>query len=417
MKHLLITIIIAVFFSLYYFPFEFTFLSGVNTKMILAVIGLILLSLTAIKKKDIYAPFEIVVVIVISLLYSLLSYFSVVYNNTYDMTYALYFISMIVWLSAAYTIVCLIKKNHGNIDMQLIFHYMAIVCAIQAVLGIVIDNIPIVQQWVDVYINQDQAFLHKVNRLYGIGASFDTAGIRFSCALVGIGYLLTRDIPDKMRFFYFILWTVIVVLGSVMSRTTLVGTVASLGYILIERISLGKGKTIKFFRIILSVSVIVILFVSIVVYCYNTIPEFRSYLQYGFEGFFKFYETGRWSTDSTDKLQRMVIFPNNTKTWLIGDGWFEAPSGNGFYMGTDVGYLRLIFYSGIMGLALFSSLFVFCTTALSKRWMSDRVLFNIFLILQAIFWVKISTDIFLVYALLLLLPKDGDKIKNNIFTT
>lgn len=417
MKHLLITIIIAVFFSLYYFPFEFTFLSGVNTKMILAVMGLILLSLTAIKKKDIYAPFEIVVVIVISLLYSLLSYFSVVYNNTYDMTYALYFISMIVWLSAAYTIVCLIKKNHGNIDMQLIFHYMAIVCAIQAVLGIVIDNVPIVQQWVDVYINQDQAFLHKVNRLYGIGASFDSAGIRFSCALVGIGYLLTRDIPAKMRFFYFILWTVIVVLGNVMSRTTLVGTVASLGYILIERISLGKGKTIKFFRIILSVSVIVILFVSIVVYCYNTIPEFRSYLQYGFEGFFKFYETGRWGTDSTDKLQRMVIFPNNTKTWLIGDGWFEAPSGNGFYMGTDVGYLRLIFYSGIMGLALFSSLFVFCTTALSKRWMSDRVLFNIFLILQAIFWVKISTDIFLVYALLLLLPKDGDKIKNNIFTT
>ena len=385
--------------------------------MILAVMGLILLSLTAIKKKDIYAPFEIVVVIVISLLYSLLSYFSVVYNNTYDMTYALYFISMIVWLSAAYTIVCLIKKNHGNIDMQLIFHYMAIVCAIQAVLGIVIDNVPIVQQWVDVYINQDQAFLHKVNRLYGIGASFDSAGIRFSCALVGIGYLLTRDIPAKMRFFYFILWTVIVVLGNVMSRTTLVGTVASLGYILIERISLGKGKTIKFFRIILSVSVIVILFVSIVVYCYNTIPEFRSYLQYGFEGFFKFYETGRWGTDSTDKLQRMVIFPNNTKTWLIGDGWFEAPSGNGFYMGTDVGYLRLIFYSGIMGLALFSSLFVFCTTALSKRWMSDRVLFNIFLILQAIFWVKISTDIFLVYALLLLLPKDGDKIKNNIFTT
>lgn len=417
MKHLLITIIIAVFFSLYYFPFEFTFLSGVNTKMILAVIGLILLSLTAIKKKDIYAPFEIVVVIVISLLYSLLSYFSVVYNNTYDMTYALYFISMIVWLSAAYTIVCLIKKNHGNIDMQLIFHYMAIVCAIQAILGVVIDNVPSIQQWVDAYVNQDQNFLHRVHRLYGIGASFDTAGIRFSCALVGIGYLLTRDIPDKMRFFYFILWTVIVVLGSVMSRTTLVGTVASLGYILIERISLGKGKTIKFFRIILSVSVIVILFVSIVVYCYNTIPEFRSYLQYGFEGFFKFYETGRWVTDSTDKLQRMVIFPNNTKTWLIGDGWFEAPSGNGFYMGTDVGYLRLIFYSGIMGLALFSSLFVFCTTALSKRWESDRVLFNIFLILQAIFWVKISTDIFLVYALLLLLPKDGDKIKNNIFTT
>ena len=417
MKHLLITIIIAVFFSLYYFPFEFTFLSGVNTKMILAVIGLLVLPISAIRKKEVYVRSEIVGVVVISLLYSLISYISVVHNNTSDMTYALYFISMAVWLSAAYTTVCLIKKLHGDINMQLIFHYMAIVCAIQAILGVVIDNVPSIQQWVDAYVNQDQNFLHRVHRLYGIGASFDTAGIRFYCALVGIGYLLMKSVSNKLRYFYIILWAIIVVLGNIMSRTTTIGAVASIGYILIERMSPGKGKTIKFFRIILSVSVIVILFVSIVVYCYNTIPEFRSYLQYGFEGFFKFYETGRWVTDSTDKLQRMVIFPDNIKTWLIGDGWFDAPSGIGFYMATDIGYLRLIFYSGILGLAFFSSLFVFCTTMFSKKWKCDRVLFNIFLILQAIFWVKISTDIFLVYALLLLLPKDGDKIKNNIFTT
>ena len=381
----------------------------------LAVIGLLLVSLACLKKRAIYAQPEIIGITVISLLYSLFSYFSVVYNNTSDLTYAHYFISMAVWLSAAYVIVCLIKRIHGYINIQLIFHYMAIVCALQAVLGIVIDNVSSIQQWVDAYINQDQAFLHRVNRLYGIGASFDTAGIRFSCALVGLGYLLTRDITGRLRYFYIILWAIIVVLGNVMSRTTLVGAVASFCYIVLEKVSIRKEIPIKTLRIATSVSLVVIIVICVAVYCYNTIPEFRNYLKYGFEGFFNFFETGEWSTDSTDKLKRMVIFPDNTKTWLMGDGWFDDPSGVGFYMSTDVGYLRLIFYSGIIGLIFFSSLFIYCTTTLLNRWRNNRMLFNIFLILQAVVWIKISTDIFLVYALLVLLPKDGDDTKINIF--
>ena len=415
MKHLIISVTIAIIFSLYYFPFEFTFLPGINTKMMLAVIGLLLVAVNCLKKRAIYASHDIIGIVIISLLYSLFSYCSVVYNNTSDLVYAHYFISMAVWLSAAYTIVTLIKQIHGEINMQLIFHYMAIVCAAQAILGIIIDNMPSVQQWVDTYVSQDQAFLHRVNRLYGIGASFDTAGIRFSCALVGLGYLLTRDITDNLRYFYIILWLIIVVLGNIMSRTTLIGAVASICYITIEKISLQKEIPIKTLRIATGITLVIAFVISIAIYCYNTIPEFRNYLQYGFEGFFNFFETGDWSTDSTDKLKRMVIFPDNTKTWLVGDGWFDDPSGVGFYMSTDVGYLRLIFYSGIIGLVMFSSLFFFCTAKLSQRWSEDKALFYIFLILQGIVWIKISTDIFLVYALLVLLPKDGNKTRTNIF--
>ena len=417
MKHFIISIVIAIIFSLYYFPFEFTFLPGINTKMMLAVIGLLLVAVNCLKKRTIYANHDIIGIVIISLLYSLFSYFSVVYNNTSDLVFAHYFISMSVWLSAAYTVVCLIKQIHRDINIQLIFHYIAILCASQTILGIVIDNIPSVQQWVDSYINQDQAFLHRVNRLYGIGASFDTAGIRFSCALVGLGYLLTRNITDKLRYFYIILWAIIVILGNIMSRTTLIGVVASICYITIEKVSLQKEIPIKTLRIATSIALVIAFVIGIAIYYYNTIPEFRNYLQYGFEGFFNFFEKGDWRTDSTDKLKRMIIFPDNLKTWIIGDGWFDDPSGFGFYMSTDVGYLRLIYYSGVIGLVLFSSLLYFCTFRLSQRWREDKNLFYLFLILQGVVWIKISTDLFLIYALLVLLPKDGNKTRTNIFET
>ena len=56
----------------------------------------------------------------------------------------------------------------------------------------------------------------------------------------------------------------------------------------------------------------------------------------------------------------MYVFPDNLKTWLIGDGYFSNPYNidpyftgrfvGGYYMSTDVGYLRFIFYSGLVGI-------------------------------------------------------------------
>lgn len=59
----------------------------------------------------------------------------------------------------------------------------------------------------------------------------------------------------------------------------------------------------------------------------------------------------------------MYVFPDNLKTWIIGDGYFSNPyntdpfyigtRSRGYYMGTDVGYLRFIFYFGLIGLSAF----------------------------------------------------------------
>ena len=42
----------------------------------------------------------------------------------------------------------------------------------------------------------------------------------------------------------------------------------------------------------------------------------------------------------------------NFKTLLVGDGLYMNPNGVGYYMNTDIGYFRQIYYGGIVGLIL-----------------------------------------------------------------
>lgn len=58
-------------------------------------------------------------------------------------------------------------------------------------------------------------------------------------------------------------------------------------------------------------------------------------------------------TKSTEDLKSMIIFPDGAREWLIGDGFYNNPADpDANYMGTDIGYLRLLFYVGLLGSAM-----------------------------------------------------------------
>lgn len=417
MANLFKSIFIGIIFSCYFFPFEFAFLPGINTKMVLAVIGLMLLAVQWAKEKSMTTAKDMLVVSVWAAVFSLFSFFSVTYNNTTDYAYATYIVSMWVWLSGAYAVLSLIRAVHGSVSIQLVFHYMAWVCAAQSVLGIVIDNVPSIQSIVDEYILQDIQFLHKTNRLYGIGASFDTAGIRFSCALLGLSYLLTHNVSRYWNIVYWMLFAVIAVLGNIMSRTTTVGLLLAVVYIIIKNFSFNIQLTASKLRMVTTVIIVAFGLSIFLYYGYNHLPMVKYYMEYGFEAFFNYANSGEFTTSSTDKLQLMVVWPDNIKTWLIGDGWFDNPNDPGsFYKYTDVGYLRLIFYCGSIGLAIFMLFFAYCTYALIRKWRVEALLFTFMFVLALVVWVKISTDIFCVYVLLMLLEKQGDSIQEKLFS-
>ena len=78
---------------------------------------------------------------------------------------------------------------------------------------------------------------------------------------------------------------------------------------------------------------------------------FDKVIPYAFELFFSLFNEGKLDSSSVnDMLENMIFFPDSLDQWLIGDGYLEDPvvSGNN-YMGTDLGYLRFLFYFGIFG--------------------------------------------------------------------
>lgn len=410
----ILVILAAITASLFYFPFEFTFLPGINTKMVLAVIGLVLWFFEIMRVREIRVDKNILFIFLAAGIVSIVGLVSIIYNNTVDKAYASYIVSMIVWLSAAYAICRMIKGLHGSINLELICSYLTAICLAQCVLAILIDNLPALKTFVDTYVSQGQGYLNKVHRIYGIGASLDTAGTRFAACLIVLGYLITKNSKvysrRKMNI-YVLCFVLLFILGNFIARTTSTGAVIAMLYYLIagfhfSDINLKQNKAFSSF---LSIIIVVgILGTSL----YNSSIEFRRMIEFGFEGFISLIEKGRWEVDSNESLKSMIVFPENTKTWIIGDGYFDnpysdshyigdAPVEGNFYMGTDLGYLRFLFYFGIIGLIAFSMYFVVVAKVAATRLQEDGVVAYMLLILGFVIWLKVSTDIFLVFALLI----------------
>jgi hypothetical protein len=409
-------IIINIFFtSLYFFPFELKALPGINTKMVMAVLGLFILFFQLVWKRKIIIEKDFFYLSFLAGIVSLVGLISISYNDTPDYEYASYFISAWVWLSGAYTLCSFLKLTHGHVNWIILCHYLVVICVIQCTLALLIDMYKPMKLLVDAYIEQGQNFLNKTNvhRLYGIGASLDVAGSRFAATLVIISFLLFDKKHDK-RWFQYLLYIfsfiIIGTIGNMIARTTLIGILVSTAYFIfisftqIRHVSSNYFRTLKWFTCILIFSL------PFIIYSYNTVPQIHKNIRFGFEGFFSLAEKGKWEVSSTDKLKTMYVYPNNTKTWIIGDGYFSSPRKDqfyvgplnkigGYYMGTDVGYLRFIFYFGVIGLLAFSYFIIKVGQLCMKKSPSIKPLLLMLLLVNFIIWFKVSTDIFLVFAL------------------
>lgn len=419
------SIIVAVITSLYFYPFEITFLSGMNTKMIMAGIGLVFLPVQFIMKEKNYIKNDFLTLVIWAAIVSLIGFFSVVYNDTRDYTYATYLISMLVWISAAYIAVQCMKFLHGYISVSLVCKYLIWISVAQCFLALAIDNY-----------SPLKIFVHKFmvvtstmeTRLYGVDASLDIAGSRFTVVLLLIVYLLTMDkLKSGIKYIWMYVgafWLISIV-GNMISRTTTVGVILSLCY-LIYVLRLYKLQWLKQTgRIWVYFVLALIILMPYLVYKYNTNPTFHDNIRFAFEGFFSLVEKGEWEVHSNEMLKNMYVFPESFKTWVIGDGYFDnpynedpyyvGPKMGGYYMGTDVGYLRFIFYFGLTGLFAFM-FFMYKAGSICMKLDKDfSLLFFLLLGVNYIVWFKVATDIFLVFALFLCISKEeNDEYNNNL---
>lgn len=416
-------VLLTILTSFYFFPFEFTFLPGINTKMAMAGVGLVVLMVQLARQSRSLINKDIFTLTIMAGVVSLIGFFSVIWNDTHDYTYATYIISMLVWLAGAYVIVQAIKGFHGNVSVELVCNYLVVVCFTQCLIAFVMTQYPPLKDFVDGFLGST-GFMGKMeDRMYGIGASLDVAGSRFSVILVMIVYLLSKmAATDKKKYIgvYWGIFIVIAVIGNMISRTTTVGVIMSLAYLFyISRIYTFQ-MDLNMRYVWGSFIGILLVAISIMVYGYYTNPSFQENLRFGFEGFFNLVEKGKWDVHSNEILKNMYVFPDNLKTWIIGDGYFDnpyyaepyytGPKWGGFYQGTDVGYLRFIFYFGVIGLVAFSLFMYKVALVCMNRFTAYRSLFFVILLLNFAVWFKVSTDIFLVFALFLCMTETEDQM-------
>lgn len=405
-------LLLACIVSMFIFPIEFTFLPrGLNTKMVLGVIGIIAYTFHSISIKETILSKTTIFSFILAVVFSVWCYFSMVANGTPDDSYATYFVSFGVWLGGAYAVCSFIKGFHGKLNLQLLVQYLAFVCVAQCILALVIDHNAAFKNLVDAYIWQGQDYLNQTGRLYGIGAALDTAGSRFAVVLSLIAHLISTDkkVTDKkwQIFISLVSFILITLIGNMIARTTIVGSAIGLLYMFICLGTTKRGilsaRKVRFYTIFLS------LVLAVVLYCvwkYNTDPTFRSDLRFAFEAFFNLFETGEFRTSSTDKLNtQMWIWPTTTRGWIIGTGWF------GFYnYSTDIGYCRFVLYCGLVGLTLFSIFFLYNASIVWRRFKNFKLMAIILISLTFIIWIKVATDIFWIYALLFCLPDDDKSV-------
>lgn len=410
-RHLLI--IVGIFLtSCYFFPFVLATFSFANSKMLLAIIGLFILGTELVQKKKGIINKDFFTLSLWAFALSLISFGSMTLNNTQDNTFNTYFMSMWVWMGGAYTVISFIKKTHGRVSVPIIVNYLLAVCVFQCVLALIFENFPTAERW-HTQTFAGEAYMGNTNdeRLHGIGCSLDVAGFRFSAVIIMTIYIMNYlSKYKKIKYEYAYLGAIIFIsiIGNMISRSTIIGVVIALLYQLWILLTQNENKSI-----IAKLSILIVITISITTYLYNTDKTFRENLRFGFEGFFSIAEKGSWETNSNKILKGMITWPDNAKTWIIGDGYINNPLDKqsptydpyyigeikgGYYKGTDIGYCRYIFYFGIIGLITFSILLTKACTICISRAQSFKWMFILVLAINFIQWLKVSTDLFVVFA-------------------
>lgn len=394
--------------SFFYFPFFFTFLPGVNTKMMVAFAGLVCLMLNLAHGRKASIDKDFFVISLLALGVSFASLLSMTLNNTTDNSYVGHIVSMWVWCGAGYFIVSLIKGIHGRASVEQLCQYMIAVGVCQCLIAIAIDNIPIVERFVHSFLAGNDFMGKAKGRTHGIGCGLDVGGARMAILLVMIAYLFPRAQRHKnykMRTVLLLMaYGIIIIIGNMIGRTTTTGAIISILYFIYyffwgntnmadERKSFFRNSFLLFLFFAITISVTL----------YNTNSYWKEQFRFGFEGFFSLVEVGSWEVQSNDMLMEGMIFPDNTWTWIIGDGYMADPDDDpyyigesswGFYKNTDAGYSRFLFYFGLTGMTIFSIFFIKVACVCIARFKDYKLLFLMILALCFIVWIKATSDLF-----------------------
>lgn len=280
----------------------------------------------------------------------MMGFFSTILNDAYEFQFALRGIYIYFFIFLGYFIVTLMIKTTKKFSLYIVLEWMVFVTVVQALLSFTLFFSPnLLSLYNDLVVidtvNEDKLELLNSFRLIGIGAvQYATAAVQYGIMLWTIILLHKQKESwvSRHKIMSILIMILFCIAGILSGRTFFLMLFMTPAYIIYINGRNSLYSSIKYLLIL--ILLLSVIGGAVAVYLYT---EYYEIFNWVFEVFINMNESGYWESASTDQLQGMYIFPDNILTWLLGDG--RVSNGLGFYMNTDVGYIRSIFYWGILG--------------------------------------------------------------------
>ena len=344
------------------------------------------------------------VMILLSL--ALLSLVTIVINSTTDLVFLIYVPSMLAVAFAAYFVAQVVRRaypeNSGTAAKNIFINIVFIQICIAFFMFLWPDLANKLNSLL-VTSDLDKDLLVETGefRLSGFGARFFGAGIVNCYALILIAALIRSIELSGVRLFYLAAaFLLIAFLGMMMSRTTLIGAGLAVAFLMLPY-SVKEPLCHRFVQqrraFWLSLSLIFIVLTGAALTFFSNLAEsIAPAMQFGFELFINYFQSGRLESESTTQLLDMYSLDSDLPL-IVGDGHYADPQDPGqYYKAVDVGYMRLIYYFGLPGLATYMA-FQYRTIRMSSRHMGlgeGPKFFVVSLMLVLLLNFKGFTDIF-----------------------
>lgn len=354
MKSCIGKILICYCFFVFLFPFK---VFGLDPRWLVFVIYFIINP--KVKYNILHVNNRVIRVIRYPLLMAILSVIGIIINGSIDLTFIYFPIQVIYLLLLSYCIYRITKYYINEADYYIITKYYIICLIIQSFIAIIMFiNEPVRDfffrlQGFELTERVIQMFLGV--RLLGLGCFYFGAGVLYGLGLILLVPVMFRSTNHNTLFKLILLYLYLFAIGCFFARTCMIGFAVS-AFIVASSFTKTKlrNRAFTIIRQFLTWTCLITLsLISIYLSSPKLQEDYGKIIDFGFEAFINLSENGELSTKSSDGLQNehLKVLPDNLKTYFIGDTkWMD---GEQYYKGSDVGYIRLLFFGGFTIIILF----------------------------------------------------------------
>ena len=278
---------------------------------------------------------------------------SVVINETDQLNFALAKgLYMVLYLCSSFFVVYLMRNAYSLFTPVQAFESLIWVTVAQAMISLLFFCFPNILELYNSIVLLDDDAIQKAEalnafRLNSVGSvKYANAAVHYGIAL---WLLLLLYLNRYSRFYHsatalYVLGPLFCLCGILSARTFFIILLITILYIIYL---VGCRRIYLIFSILLRLFVpMLILGICVIIYMIAHNLDFI--IEWVLELFINMADSGTMESASTNELKEMYVLPQTIKTWIIGDGMSTNATG-GFYMDSDVGYIRSLYYWGILG--------------------------------------------------------------------